>query len=322
MPGIFVGRLRTLKNNENEITYCPPGENEMKKTPYSTFSKRIAFNAPAMSEFKDDYTLMDMHVHTKYSHDSATSIKFLLKKAAKMKIGFAVTDHLRAEGAVEALKQKKVMIIPGIEIAALEDKEILLYFYSVRELVEFYEKNIKNRMTIHQIPKSALGRTIKSIKSELSMMELIERARKHNCLISIPHPYLSGIRKSHYFFDKRPGLLKKINAIEVLNASNRRFMNKRALKWAFKRKKAFTAGSDAHILNELGSAVVASKADNVEDFLDSIKKKQNFVIGREVRLPAVFRESWKSMKSKREYGWKKLSGSSRLESGLFSEEDD
>jgi hypothetical protein len=86
----------------------------MHKIPYGTYSKRIAFNPPAMEEFKNDYTLVDMHVHTKYSHDSVTPIKYLLKRAAEIKIGFAVTDHLRAEGSMEACKQKKVMIIPGI----------------------------------------------------------------------------------------------------------------------------------------------------------------------------------------------------------------
>lgn len=296
----------------------------MHKIPYGTYSKRIAFNPPAMEEFKKDYTLMDMHVHTKYSHDSLTSIKFLLKRAKELNIGFAVTDHDRAEGAIEACKQKRVMVIPGIEIAAFENKEILFYFYSVSDLAEFYSKNIKNKMCMHKIPKSAWGRTIASVKSQLTIKELLERAREYDCLISIPHPYLSGVRKSHSFFKKRKNapLLEKVDAIEVINASNRRFMNKRALKWAVKVKKGFTAGSDAHVLNELGSGLTASKADNVEDFLNSIKKRKNFVIGREIRLPAVFKDSWKSMKSKREYGWQKLSGMSSTEPGLFIEEDE
>jgi len=296
----------------------------MKKIPYNTYAKRIAFNPPAMADFKNDYTLVDMHVHTKYSHDSVTPIKYLLKRAAELKIGFAVTDHVRAEGAIEASKQKKVLIIPGIEIAALENKEILFYFYSVDDLNEFYEKNIKDKITIHKIPKSAWGRTITSVKSQLTIGELINMAENYSCLISIPHPYLSGIRKSHSFFrkEKNSHLLDKVDAIEVLNASNRRYMNKKALKWAVNVKKAFTAGSDAHVLSELGSGLVASKADNVEDFLNSIKKKKNFVIGKEIRLPAVFKDGWKSMKSKREHGWQKLSGLNSAEPGLFTEEDD
>jgi len=296
----------------------------MKKIPYNTYAKRIAFNPPAMDEFKNDYTLVDMHVHTKYSHDSITNINFLLKRAAKLKIGFSVTDHLRAEGAVEASKQKKVMIIPGIEIAALEDKEILFYFYSVKDLEEFYEKNVKNNITITRTPRSAFGRTFTSVKSKLSIRELLDRAEDYNCLKSVPHPYYSGVRNSHSFFRKQKNLalLNKIDAIEVLNASSRRYMNKRALKWAVKVKKSFTAGSDAHVLTELGSAVVASRADNIEDFLKSIRKKKNFVIGREIRLPAVFKEGWKSMKSKREHGWQKLSGHSSTEPELFIEEDE
>lgn len=294
----------------------------MKKIPYGTYSKRIAFNAPAMDEFKKDYTLMDMHVHTKYSHDSVTNIKFLIKRAKELNIGFAVTDHDRAEGAIEACKQKRVLIIPGIEVAAFENKEILFYFYSVSDLAEFYSKNIKNKMCIYSTPKSAWGRTVKSVKSQLSMRELIERAEKYDCLVSIPHPYLSGIRKSHKFFSQRPDLFKKVDAAEVLNASNRRYMNKKALKWAVNAKKGFTAGSDAHVLTELGNGLVASKADNIEGFLNSIKKKKNFIIGREIRWPAVFKESWKSMKSKRQHGWQKLSGLSSTEPGLFVDEEE
>lgn len=296
----------------------------MKKIPYGTYSKRIAFNPPAMDEFKKEYTLVDMHVHTKYSHDSITPIKYLLKRAAGLKIGFAVTDHDRAEGAIEACAQKKVMIIPGIEVAAFENKEILFYFYSVSDLAEFYSKNIKNNMCMHHIPRSAWGRTIASVKCQLTMKELIERAHEYDCLVSIPHPYLSGIRKSHLFF-KNPRnsyLLDKIDAIEAINASNRRFMNKRALKWAVKIKKGFTAGSDAHVLTELGSGLTASRADNVEDFLNSIKKKKNFVIGREIRLPSAFKDGWKSMKSKREHGWQKLTGQNGTEPGLFVDEDE
>jgi predicted metal-dependent phosphoesterase TrpH len=99
-------------------------------------------------------------------------------------------------------------------------------------------------------------------------------------------------------------------------------MNKKTLKWAVKVKKGFTAGSDAHVLTELGSGLTASRADNVEDFLNSIKKKRNFIIGREIRLPAVFKEGWKSMKSKREHGWQKLSGHNSTEPELFIEEDE
>jgi predicted metal-dependent phosphoesterase TrpH len=296
----------------------------MKKIPYTTYSKRIAFNAPAMEEFKRDYTLIDMHVHTKYSHDSTTNINFLLKRAAEMKIGFAVTDHLRAEGSIEACKQKKVMIIPGIEIAALEDKEILFYFYSVKDLDDFYEKTVKNHLNIDHVPKSPFGKTFKSVKSKLTISELLDRSEGYSCLKSLPHPFYSGVRNSHSFFKKPQNfpLLKKLDAIEVLNASNRRYMNKRALKWAVSVNKPFTAGSDAHVLSELGSAFVANRADNVGDFLDSIRKEKNFIIGREIKLPAVFREGWKSMKSKREHGWQKLTGHSSTEPGLFVDDDD
>jgi predicted metal-dependent phosphoesterase TrpH len=265
------------------------------------FSKRILFNDPAMRDFKKDFTFVDMHVHTKYSHDSLTPIKYVLKKAAELKIGLAITDHIHAQGSIDASKQRKVLIIPGIEINSRENKEILLYFYSVNDLKEYYDKYIKNKTSVHKQPRTGLGKTLKIVRSEMSMREIIEKANHYNCVKSIPHPYTYYSRSSHAFFGKpkRADLLKEIDAVEVLNASQRKYMNKRALKWAIRKHKAFTGGSDAHNASEIGSALVASKEATVEGFLDSIRNNENFVLGREIRLPAVMREVWKSMKDKR-----------------------
>jgi len=275
---------------------------------YKSLSKRVIFTPQSMNSCKKNYTLMDMHVHTKYSHDSMTNIQALIKSAAKLQIGFAVTDHIRAEGAVEASRQKKVFIIPGIEIASRENKEILLYFYSPRDLDEFYLKFIKHNITIHKTPRTGIGKALKSVRSALPMSKIMDKAEEYSCLKGIPHPYTTYNRSSHSFFGKRAGLLRRIDSVEVLNAAHRKFMNRRALKWAVKKDKAFTAGSDAHALRELGSAtVVVPKVDNIEDFLDAIRKRQNFIIGREMRWPSVFKDVLKSVNSKRKNGWDKIS---------------
>ena len=272
------------------------------------FSKRVLFQKPNFKELKKDYALVDMHVHSKYSHDCVTPVKSLLRKARKLGIGFAITDHLRAEGSLEACKQKRILVIPGVEIASLENKEILLYFYSAKDLKDYYEKYIKNKLVIHKQPRTTITKTIRAIRSRMKMNEIIEKADNYNCLKSIPHPYTYLNRSSYLFFarKKRRGLLKRIDSVEVFNAAQRHFMNKRALKWAVKRKKAFTGGSDAHNLKEFGSAVVASKANSVKEFLDSIKKKKNFVIGKEIKFPRVVRITFKALGYKRKKGWSEV----------------
>jgi predicted metal-dependent phosphoesterase TrpH len=274
---------------------------------YKDFSKRIIFHTPAMKEFRQDYHFVDMHVHTKYSHDCQTNLQSILKWASARNIGLAISDHNRAEGAIELAKQKKVMIIPAIEVTSMEKKEILLYFYSARDLSDFYYKHVKNRITVHKVPRTSIGRTLRAVKSTLKMSEIIDRAEEYNCLKSVPHPYnYFGKSSFHFYKGSRAKLLEKIEAVEVFNAAQRRMMNKRALKWAIKKKKAFTGGSDAHALREIGNAVTACRSMKVEEFLEQIRKNRNLIIGNETRLPAIMKILYGSFKEKRREGWQKL----------------
>ena len=152
-------------------------------------TQRIIFQSAALKELKKDYKFIDMHVHTKYSHDSRTPVPWLIKRAEQLGIGFAVTDHKRAEGAMEAAKQRNVMVIPGIEIASRENKEILIYFYSVRDLQEYYEKYLKNKSYSRITPQNKISRGLTAVRSSLTMNKLIELANNYACLKSIPHPY-------------------------------------------------------------------------------------------------------------------------------------
>jgi predicted metal-dependent phosphoesterase TrpH len=263
--------------------------------------KRILYRTPALTELKKEYTFVDMHIHTKYSHDSLTNIHNLLKKAHELKIGLAITDHSRAEGAIEASKQKKVLIIPGIEVHAKENKEILLYFYSQSNLLDFYTKNIEKELHHLKHHKYKMAKTVAAFKLGLSMKDIIDLADDYDCVKSIPHPFTFPGLRSHRFFSKhkRKSMFGKIDAIEVLNASMLPRMNKLATNWAIKSDKAFTGGSDAHIVSEVGHALVASKADTVEGILNSIKKKKNFVLGKEIKFSVAARNFRHSMKVKR-----------------------
>lgn len=266
--------------------------------------KRILYRTPALAGLRQEYTFADMHIHTKYSHDSLTSINHLLKKAKSLKIAIAVTDHSRAEGAMEACKlskSKHVMVIPGIEVASKENKEILLYFYSPRDLWDFYSKNVERQLLQKKKHKYGMARTMSPFKIGIPMEEVVRIADSYNCLKSIPHPFTAPPRRSHRFFakHKRKSTFRKIDAIEVLNASMPPRFNKLATNWAVKADKAYTGGSDAHIISEVGHALTACKADNVEGFLDYIRKKKNFVIGREIKFSVAASNFRKSMKVKR-----------------------
>lgn len=270
--------------------------------------QHIIFQKPAMDELKRDYAFVDMHVHTKYSHDSKTPIPLLLKKAELTGVGMAITDHQRVEGAIEASKQSRVLAIPGIEIASREGKEIILYFYSVKDLADYFERYIRHNKSPISKPKNIITKTIRYIKSDRTMVDLVEKAGRYSCLKSIPHPYTYLKKSSYMFFStkKLHDTMRRIEAVEVLTATNRRFMNRRARNWAIRKGKAFTAGSDAHTINDFGSAFVACKASTTEGVLDAIRKKRSIIIGEEIKIRSGIKTTLEMNRSKRNKDWDEI----------------
>jgi predicted metal-dependent phosphoesterase TrpH len=264
------------------------------------FEKKIILQDTAFKELKKDYSFYDMHVHTNYSYDSKNSPKLLLKKAQKLGIGFAVTDHTVAEGAFELCRQKKVPIIPAIEVKSVEKKEVLLYFYSLKDLRDYYNKYIKNHLCVQRIPRNRFTKWIVSVKTDLEMVDIMEKSLDYACVRVVPHPFILPPYRSNQFFSKKEfsKLMKKVHAVEVLNRTMSAGQNAKAREWATKHKKGFIGGSDAHIVSELGKVVTASKASNREEFLDNIKKKKSIIIGNERPAKHLMNATWGLMREK------------------------
>ena len=231
---------------------------------------RVWFRKPMYSMLhRQGFCLADMHVHSRYS-DGFASPKLLLKKARKLGIGLSITDHNEIGGAVKLAKEG-VLLIPGIEVNTHTNKDIILYFYNVGELMEFYEKQILPYKRIW--PKYTISKTI---------TEILEKAERYNCLTTVPHPYGYLYKNVIKTIGENPKMMKMVDAIEVLTGGNTRSRNKKAINLAQTYEKAFTGGTDAHGLAEFGRVVTFSYADDVESFLNNIKKKQNFVMGKEL----------------------------------------
>ncbi len=75
-------------------------------------------------------------------------------------------------------------------------------------------------------------------------------------------------------------------AVEVLNAAMKKRANLSSLGWALAENKGLTAGSDGHRLEWLGNAVTCSEGRDIHSFLDSIRKKKNYIVGQESTLAA------------------------------------
>ncbi len=219
------------------------------------------------------YTGIDLHFHTEFSMDAISKVDNVLKLAKKKNIGFAVSDHNQIGGALKALKlakQKKqeTLVIPAVEATSKEGSHLIYYFYTASELQEWYKKEL--------VPHLKHNPFFASIPA----VELIDNSTKYNAVLCTPHPFAPGIT-GFAKVKHTQKILKKVDVIEVLNAFNIHTLNQKAEDWAEKLGKGFTAGSDGHTTPELGTALAFAFGSTVEEYLQSIKKHESIVVGKE-----------------------------------------
>lgn len=237
---------------------------------------RVDFKKPNIEELgKKGFTLADMHLHSRYS-DGMSKVKTILKKSKRLDIGISITDHNEIKGCVKASENKEVMLIPGIETTTYEGIHMLFYFFSLKDLEEFYKKYIERK------------KEKRTPYLNIKINEIIDYTKNFNCIISAAHPFApdwTGLCKSVHKEYVTKETMDKVPAIEVMTGSNLRKRNLRALEFAHKSGKAITAGSDAHSLREVGGVLTYTKQNhNLNDFLESILKHKNFIIGKELML--------------------------------------
>ncbi len=250
---------------------------------------------------KQGYQAVDMHYHSKFSVDGLSPIKSVIDKCKKENVGTSFTDHNHIEGSLQGLQfaKKNVFVIPGIELTCHNGVHVLLHFADVKEYQEFYHKDMKKRITTNPW------------FLDIDHVQAIEMARDWNCLITTPHPYGPGFCGIHKFgIDS--AVLRKVDAVEVLNGCCKGEMNPKAIAWARKVGKGFTGGSDGHCLQEHGNALTLCQAETREQFLEEIRQKRSIVIGKEEGLledgingaEKFIREEIKAPKKQLENMWK------------------
>ncbi len=239
-------------------------------------SHKIEFEKPGLAKLGVSHTVVDMHVHTRYS-DGLNSARAIAKRAAALGIGVAVTDHNEIKGAVEIDKAGHVFSIPGIEITSREGSHLLVYFYETRSLKKFYHTDVKPFM----------GTGVMTSLS-LSMEEIIQRARNYRTVVVFAHPYCAaytGVCNLHFSKDRLEALMTLVDGVEVINAGNLNKWNLQCAVLGFNLNKAVTGGSDAHSLNHLGRAVTYMPDEvSREKFLDAVKESQVRVMGKELNM--------------------------------------
>jgi predicted metal-dependent phosphoesterase TrpH/glycosyltransferase involved in cell wall biosynthesis len=186
----------------------------------------------------------DLHMHTSWSHDCSIPVGDLLDHAEAIGLGaIAVTDHNRFGGAAEAAelsRNRGLTVIPGEEVKTDGQGEVIGLFLD------------------EEIPRG------------LSFGDTIAAIRAQGGLVYLPHPF----DRMHAIPDPRTlhRHLADVDVFEVYNARLlRESFNDEALRFARKYDLTMGAGSDAHVLQGVGTGAVRMRAfHGPEEFLVSL----------------------------------------------------
>ena len=191
--------------------------------------------------------LADLHMHTEHSHDCAVPVPELLDHAERIGLGaIAVTDHnvfSGAEEAVELARSRALTVIPGEEVKT-DAGEVIGLFLS------------------EEIPRG------------LPMGDTIAAIREQGGVVYLPHPF----DRLHTIPDAGT-LHRHLAEIDIFEVYNARLLfegyNDEALRFARKYNLTMGAGSDAHVLQGVGTGLVRMRAfETPEEFLISLRSAE------------------------------------------------
>ena len=195
-----------------------------------------------------DWILADLHLHTSWSHDCQIPVEELLDHAGAQGLGaIAVTDHNvfgGAQEAVELAKTRDLVVIPGEEVKTENQGEVIGLFLS------------------EEIPRGQ------------SFGETVDAIRAQGGVVYLPHPF-----DRLHAIPEPATLHRHLAQVDVLEVYNARLLfeayNDEALRFARKYDLTMGAGSDAHVLQGVGTGAVRMRAfEGPEEFLVSLRTAQ------------------------------------------------
>ena len=219
---------------------------QMERLYLDALPRRRAPRAEADEPLGDrDWIVADLHMHTNHSHDCSIEPAALVAHAEEAGLGaIAVTDHNVFSGAAEAAalaRGRGVIVIPGEEVKTESDGEVIGLF--LRE----------------QIPRG------------LSFADTLAAIREQDGIVYVPHPF-----DRMHSIPSPATLHRHLNEIDVLEVYNARLLfetyNDEALRFARKYGLLQGAGSDAHVLQGVGTgALQMRRFHGPEEFLLSLR---------------------------------------------------
>jgi predicted metal-dependent phosphoesterase TrpH len=186
--------------------------------------------------------LADLHMHTNHSHDCATDVEALLDHCIAEGLGaIAITDHNEVSGGLAAAAMDKpITVIVGEEVKTSQGEVIGLFLHE-------------------------------RIERGLSMAQTIAAIHDQGGLVYMPHPF----DRMHTIPDPAT-LLRSLDELDVFEVYNARLLfdsfNADALRFATKYNLVQAAGSDAHVLPGIGTALNRIPAfDGPEEFMVAMR---------------------------------------------------
>ncbi|HZO50604.1 MAG TPA: glycosyltransferase [Gaiellaceae bacterium] len=195
-----------------------------------------------------DWIVADLHLHTRWSHDCSIAVPDLLDHAQAEGLGaIAVTDHNVFGGALEAVelaRSRDLVVIPGEEVKTKGQGEVIGLFLE------------------EAIPRG------------LSFADTVAAIREQGGLVYLPHPF----DRRHAIPDPLT-LHRHLAEIDVLEVYNARLLfdgyNDEALRFARKYGLLAGAGSDAHVLQGVGTGALRMRRfRDPEEFLLSLRSAE------------------------------------------------
>jgi predicted metal-dependent phosphoesterase TrpH len=195
-----------------------------------------------------DWIVCDLHMHTNWSFDCTVDPADLIMYAEGTGLGaIAVTDHNAFGGALETIelaRDHELVVIPGEEVKTEGQGEVIGLFLQ------------------EEIPRG------------MSFPDTVAAIKEQGGLVYLPHPF----DRMHSIPD--PATLQRHLAdIDIFEVYNARLLfeayNEEALRFARKYNLTMGAGSDAHVLQGVGTGAMRMRAfEGPEEFLLSLRSAQ------------------------------------------------
>jgi predicted metal-dependent phosphoesterase TrpH len=194
------------------------------------------------------WIIADLHMHTSWSFDCAVDPAELVDHAEAEGLGaIAITDHNVFGGALEtadAARERDLVVIMGEEVKSADQGEVIGLFLE------------------REIPRG------------LSFADTVAAIREQGGLVYVPHPF-----DRMHTIPNPATLHRHLADIDVFEVYNARLLfdaqNDEALRFARKYDLTMGAGSDAHVLQGVGTGAVRMRAfRDPEEFLISLRSAE------------------------------------------------